>query len=82
MAITEKTRSHSNQRETKDSPAIWFFVAAIFVTLAPTFGNQLNIDINPVFSWIVGAGLTSIGFWAMFQKSGKPSQPTSESHGY
>lgn len=52
----------------KDAPAVWFFVGAVFVILSPTFGKQLDVSINPVVTWIAGAILTAVGFWAMFRK--------------
>ncbi|WP_181034522.1 hypothetical protein [Arthrobacter sp. 08Y14] len=46
-----------------DSPAIWFFVAAVFVITLPQMGNGEGLPL-----WVsIAAGvlLTALGFWSM-----------------
>ncbi|WP_104160829.1 hypothetical protein [Arthrobacter sp. ZGTC212] len=46
-----------------DSPAIWFFVAAVFVITLPQMGNG---EWLPLWvSMAAGVLLTALGFWSM-----------------
>ncbi|MBO0906797.1 hypothetical protein [Arthrobacter sunyaminii] len=48
-----------------DSPAIWFFVAAVFVITLPQMGNGGWLALDSWISMAAGVLLTSLGFWSM-----------------
>ncbi|QGH68914.1 hypothetical protein [Pseudactinotalea sp. HY158] len=50
------------------SPAVWFFVAAVFVVVLPTLPDRLNFPLNPIAAWVAGAVLTLIGFWVLLRR--------------
>ncbi|UOY97485.1 hypothetical protein MUG94_07005 [Arthrobacter gengyunqii] len=53
----------SRARDKNDSPAIWFFVAAVFIITLPQMatGEWLPLWV----SMAAGVLLTSLGFWSM-----------------
>ncbi len=57
-------------KKRKDSnTAVWFFVAAVFIAVSPTWSQSMNITIAPMLSWSAAAVLTLIGFWLMFRRA-------------
>ena len=54
----------------KDSnTAVWWFVAAVFITVSPTWNQSMNVAMAPMISWSAAAVLTLIGFWLMLHRS-------------
>ncbi|MCC3264598.1 hypothetical protein [Arthrobacter gengyunqii] len=52
-------------RDKNDSPAIWFFVAAVFAITLPQMGTGQWLPLDSWTSMAAGVLLTSLGFWSM-----------------